>query len=480
MPLRPTQAWPLRPHPADDRNQLILRGFLRHGAALAIAGGLAASAAGPVSADVIAFTRIADQHTLVDGGTGTFSGFRTTFNTWQKVPTIDGGEVVFVGYGNGVLLPPFRYVKQTGIYAGIGDVVRKIVDIYTSVPACGGDFLTFFPPSKAGDYVAFRAVTSEGAAGVFRVHDGEVTALACAGPGGTEPPDYPGATFMTFGEPSVDAHGTVVFRGGTDQDPMYVPQGIYKSLVGVDGLEVVADRSTDGDTAFVGFGGGGNNTKRAAIVDGVTAFLVDEKEVPGISICGSCLDGFAAKHSAIFVDDGEGLQRIIAGREDRDFDGKTVAGVGLPDIDANGAIAFWANTSRDGVLDEAIFRADDGAFTIVADFDTLIPETNLTFAYFGSNGETPGHHNPSIDGGIVVFQGAPDLTLFNVGIYASVDGDLIKVVAPGDNLDGMAVVKTYLGYEAVDGTSIAFMVQLKDHIGRKQFAIYRADLMPVF
>jgi hypothetical protein len=57
-------------------------------------------------------------------------------------------------------------------------------------------------------------------------------------------------------------------------------------------------------------------------------------------------------------------------------------------------------------------------------------------------------------------------------------GDLRKVVAPGDSLDGKTVAKTYLGYEAVNGTSIALMVQLRDHHGRKELAIYRADLMP--
>jgi hypothetical protein len=421
--------------------------------------------------------KIANQYKNIPSGTGKFTGFRTTVNTSKMVPTISGRAVVFVGYGNWVTLPSGRFAKQTGIYHGTGGKVRKIVDMATPVPECGGEFQTFFTPSKSGGHVAFRAITTEAEQGIFRVHDGQVSAIACSGPGGTEAPDYPGATFMTFGEPSVDKNGTVVFRGGTDKDPLYVPVGLYKSSLGGGGLQVITDRSVTNDPVFVSFGAGGTNTKIASIDNGVTAFLADAKLYPG-QVCGGCLDGFAAKESAIWIYDGQSIEKIVHSDTWPKGAANFISSLGLPDIDRAGRIVFWANTAGYQLANQGIYRYYRGRLKRIADFDTVIPGTDQTFGYFGGNGHTPGHHNPSIDGNIIAFQGAPDMTLMNIGIYAWVKGELVKVVAPGDRIGNKTVTDTYLGYEAVSNGSIALMVQLRSGSGKNQLVVYRADLLP--
>ena len=233
----------------------------------------------------------------------------------------------------------------------------------------------------------------------------------------------------------MDRHGTVVINGGTNLDPLYVPCGLYKSDPGSDEVEVIADRRLASDPVFVSFKFG-STFKIASIVDGIAAFEADIKLFPG-DLCGCCLDGFGAKLGAIWLYDGETIKQIVSWNTKPRDAPNFISALSVPDSDGAGFVAFWANASAYRHHHEGIYRYYRGELRKIADFETIIPGTDQKFASFIGNG--PVSRPVSIRGDIVAFQGAPDLTLFNVGIYVWVAGELVKLIAPGDELGDQTV-----------------------------------------
>ena len=106
------------------------------GAALVIA--VPAALAAPIE---FTFTRIADTSTPIPSGTGNFTLF-------SQSPSIDGGDVAFLGFGD----PSFT---QQGIYSTVGGL-NAVANTSTAIPSGTGNF-TFFGnnPSISGGDVAF-------------------------------------------------------------------------------------------------------------------------------------------------------------------------------------------------------------------------------------------------------------------------------------------------------------------------------------
>jgi hypothetical protein len=90
---------------------------------------------------------------------------------------------------------------------------------------------------------------------------------------------------------------------------------------------------------------------------------------------------------------------------------------------------------------------------VVADTTTPIPDGSGNFADFGSTS--------SISGKSVAFDGRNDSG--QRGIYTDIGGELIKVIAIGDELDGLTVTSVAsIGTNGLSGNRIVFRVEFMD------------------
>ena len=142
------------------------------GAALVIA--VPAALAAPLE---FTFTKIADTNTPIPGGTGTFTGFGVA-------PSIDGGDVAFIGFGD----PGFTAL---GIYSTVGGTLGVVANLNTPIPGGTGNFTNlgsnFDNPSIDGGVVAFHG-TGTGQQGIYSKVGGTLGAVADLNtpiPGGT-------------------------------------------------------------------------------------------------------------------------------------------------------------------------------------------------------------------------------------------------------------------------------------------------------
>ena len=402
----------------------------------------------PVPADppTFVFTKI-DKDTPIPGGTGTFTYIDSPSYNEKMIPTIDGKTVAFVGFG------PF---SQSGVYAGEGpgdgSSLKMVVNRDTPIPDGSGAFKDFHAVSIAGQFLAFRGTgAAVGQVGIYRKSGGTLTRIADVQ---TEIPDRMGDLFGGFIDPSVDRDGTVAFRGGF----IYLRGlGVYKSVGNT--LETVADIETPVpgipntlfDSRLTG-----SQTDYVSIANGVVVFFME-------SWYG------AQPWAGLYAHQGGSIAKAVDYNTQPQGASNAFVPLGMPATDAQGNIVFWGSTSPGGLVEEnGIYLHREGALSRIADLQTQIPGTTDTFESFGLMFQTP-----SVDGDLVVFMGAATTNFADFGIYADVAGELLKVVAPGEMLDGKLVTRLYLGDEAVSDQSIAFLVGLED--GRH--AIYRADLL---
>jgi hypothetical protein len=130
-----------------------------------------------------------------------------------------------------------------------------------------------------------------------------------------------------------------------------------------------------------------------------------------------------------------------------------------------GSVAFSGFSPAGG---EGIYVDTGGVLRAVADTSTGIPGTRRTFSTFGEVSLDRGNLAFSADG----------------GIYAELDGTLMKILEPGDMLDGGIVVGVgspvfpaagSLSREALSGNEIAFQVTLEEPTsGSRSQAIFVA------
>jgi hypothetical protein len=404
----------------------------------------------PVFADppAFTFTKIADKDTPIPGGTGVFTGFGFGIGIDNKTPTIDGKTVAFVNTGT---------FSQAGIYAGEGpgdgSSLRMVVNKETPIPDANGTFKDFFAVSMAGEHLAFRGTGVEvGQVGIYRKSGDTLTAIADIQ---TEVPGRQGDPFGGFVDPSVDRDGTVVFKGG------FIYRrglGLYKS----DGntLETVADI----DTPVPGNPGQNFNSKLAdtdlvTIANGVVVFF-------GESYYYS--DG--TPWQGVYQQRTGSISKVVDFNTQPSGASNTFAPLGMPATDGQGNIVFWGDTSPGALVQEnGIYLYRQGDLFLIADLETTVPGSTVTFATVGE-----GLLTPSVDGDLIAFMGAATTNPADLGIYADVAGELTKVIAPGDTLDGKVVMTLHLGDEAVSDNSIAFLVRFEED---RSYAVYRADLV---
>ena len=97
------------------------------------------------------FTLIADNHTPVPGGTGTFSGFYDN-------RAIHQGNVVFIGWDS---------QGKTGIYSFKNGQLTIVADTHTTVPGTTSLFSDFNDVDLARSRIAFTGDWAGGNQGVF-------------------------------------------------------------------------------------------------------------------------------------------------------------------------------------------------------------------------------------------------------------------------------------------------------------------------
>ncbi len=116
------------------------------------------------------FTKIADTNTPIPGGVGNF----TSFGSW---PSIDGVNVAFRGFGSS---------GQQGIYTRTNASLTKVADTNTPIPGGRRNFTFFYEPSLDSGNVAFVGYGT-GQRGVYAHISGALTMVANTRRGTTYP-----------------------------------------------------------------------------------------------------------------------------------------------------------------------------------------------------------------------------------------------------------------------------------------------------
>ncbi|MDA2921477.1 hypothetical protein MYX76_18630, partial [Desulfobacterota bacterium AH_259_B03_O07] len=157
--------------------------------------------------DIGGLSVVADKSTMIPGGTGTFTGV-------SGPPSLDGGNVAFLGFSN--------FGDQHGIYTDIGGL-GVVADFSTMIPGGTGTFTGFPFLSLDGGNVAFLGFGTFGEQQGIYTDIGGLGVVADLGtmiPGGT-------GNFTAFGAPSLSG-GNVAFKGSAPSQ-----QGIYTDIGGL-------------------------------------------------------------------------------------------------------------------------------------------------------------------------------------------------------------------------------------------------------
>jgi hypothetical protein len=168
--------------------------------------------------------RIADLNTAIPNGSGNFLSFGSSFQPGD--PCISGSNVVFYATGSS---------GQAGVYAYINNVLIRVADTATAIPAGTGNF-TAGPgdPCIGGDVVTFVGSGPGGQEGVYVYRSGTLNVVAdthTAIPGGT-------GNFTVAPTDPCTSGDAVAFVGNGSSGQ----QGVYLSIAGA--LSTVADTHT--------------------------------------------------------------------------------------------------------------------------------------------------------------------------------------------------------------------------------------------
>ncbi len=346
----------------------------------------------------------------------------------------------------------------------------KIVDENTPIPGGGGFFWGFGSPSMGNGNVMFRGYTLASNHDLY-VANGGLTLIAGLNtpiPGGT-------GNFTSISSTSFDGNDVVFYGLGSSEQ-----KGIYSTF---GGLHAIADKNTpfpgggtilsftsdlsmDGEAAaFVAH----STTEAKALfldVDGVglSVIMDDNTVMPGST---ETFDGFGNASVS-------GQNVAFSGNDTSNHDGAyaQIGGTLLVAADTNTpvpeGIGNFTNIGNDpsmsgervafqarGVAGEGIYTYYQGTINVVADLTTLLPN--------GSTFQELGGYELSLDGENVAFFGT---TALGKEIYAYFNQTLVKIIAPGDVLDGRIVSLLSMDKEALHGGDLAFHVRFSnDEVG---------------
>jgi hypothetical protein len=350
----------------------------------------------------------------------------------------------------------------------------KIADTTTAVPATVGNFTLFNSPViDQGGNVAFLGV-GVGTQGIYRWSGGALQKVAdtlTLIPSGT-------GTFTSFGQPSISA-GRLAFQGvGTAQE------GIYTFGAGV--LSKLVNKTTPKPD-----GGGFSNFGDPNLIGSTVSFLANSSNSAGAyAVAGASVLSLVNTSSAIpqgsgtfssfdnTIGDGNSYWFVGRGVDQVGIYKKTgnvtsvVLDVSTPTPGTTGKFTSIGNLSLDGsnlsfngVMGSVhgVYGVIDGAPRRFVDTTVMIPGGKGRFSQFGDS---------AIGGSSVAFVGYD--RQFNPGIYAWVNGEVIRVIDTGVTLGGKVITGLDMSRDSVVGNKITFSVQFAD----RSSGVYSASLVP--
>ncbi|WP_425398355.1 hypothetical protein [Aeoliella sp.] len=368
------------------------------------------------------FIPFATNHTQIPGAVegATFSNL--------PLPSLRAGNVVFQGEG----------VGNVGIYAYRAGELEVLANQDTSVPNDSGTFSDFGSPSLDTEFnVAFRGVSSTGVLGVYTVVDGVVESIADTNT--NIPGVIPQVTFSDVSDPWIE-NGNVVFRGvGAGVS------GVYTTLGG--SLRRVASTTTsipDGTGDFTAFG------------RYIQTSLSQTPAIGGntIAFYGEGSGG----QQGIYAEINGSLVRIA----DTNTEIPDSGGARFPGFDVGGRLA--ASTYDDGVVFVAgldsdpfpnrlgIYKWWNGQLMTIADQSTVVTETSGTLQSFGEAQGTSFYQDE------YSFLGQDSSGTDSQGIFTIIEGQLIRVLANSDTLEGKSVAAMGSYGQGIEDGSVVFNI----------------------
>ena len=331
----------------------------------------------------------------------------------MNAPVIDkGGNVAFLGAG----------ATNLGIYRWSNGSLVRVADTSTPIPSGTGAFSTFGQPSISGGVLAFQGVGAS-QEGIYTFSSG---VLSKAVNRSTPRPD--GGGFSDFGDPTL-TNNTLAFvaSSGLDRGAYAVAGAAITSIVNTStpipggwGTFSSFDNAVSDGTNYWYVGKGMNQVgiyKR----NGVTSVIIDQNtQIPGT----------AGKFTSI----------------------------GNLSLDGQ-------NLSFNGVMGEVhgVYGVVDGTPRRFVDTNTPIPGGNGRFTQFGVS---------AIGGASVAFVGYDQKT--TPGIYAWINGELVRVIDTGVTLNGKVITDLDMSRDAVVGNKLTFQAQFSD----RSSGIFSAMLLP--
>lgn len=327
-----------------------------------------------------------------------------------------GGNVAFRAEGSD---------GQIGAYTDIGGVLGLVADTNTSIPGGSGSFTEL--GRSIGGSVSFDGVNvvfrGEGSSAQDGVYTNEGGALRIVADTATPIPGGAG-NFVGFRfDPSIDS-GNIAFAGGDTAG--FSLGGVYTEIGGL--LSVVADGSTP-------IPGGSGNFSSFDIVS------MDGTDV--------AFRGFAPTFIGLvtYID---GVFNVVMDQNTPipgDTGNFTLFGAATLD---GGNVVFLGGKNADLT---GVYTDLGGTLRVVADKNTPVPlgTGNFTDFFFGPVA--------AIDNGNIAFMGA---RFSSAGMYAEMNGSLMKIVDETDALDGASAVLLDGGPEALGGNQAAFWAGFPD------------------
>ena len=359
------------------------------------------------------FQKVADSHTPIPGGRGTFSSFSpsepegSASSNTPFHPSISGEVVAFWGRGE----------NGEGIYKHVEGTLSRVVD--TQEPGAAlGSFSTLSEPSLSRNNVAFSTV-HEGFVSIFAEIQGTVVEI-------TSQRIVP----QPWSKPSIDE--TTVVYAALSESSSGDGSGVY---VYEDGEIFEAKRTGDptlpttGSCTFLEFDG--PSKKNGFLAFRYTSRCDDRPPTSGIYLDGNLI---ATTETAV-------------PGHDRSF-----SSFGTPSQN-NGFLAFYAHADESL---SGIYLYEHEELLTVADSHTFVPNSEESFASFDA---------PSTSESKVAFSTGS-------GIYLYSNRALVKVLDTSDLLDGKAIQSLHLGQEGFSSPSLVFRVTFVD----RSEAIYRAEI----
>ncbi len=316
---------------------------------------------------------------------------------------------------DGVVAFKGGYLGGSGIYTGSGGPTTTIAD-------SSGEFAQFGEPSiNAGGTVAFFASPKTGGTGIYTHKAGTITPIALSS----------GPIFSGFNsELSINSGGTVAFYGQRAQTAGNGVVGIY---TGNGGPITTVVQNTDPDFAAIGV--------RQSINDaGTVAFIARPSA--------------ASTAAGIFTRNASVTQQIV----EASLPGAGSIFNGAPDapsINSTGTVAFVVGNNPEG---RGIYFGSGGTPLDIPDSGN--PGSPTTFVDGRGPFGDQFYDGPAInDDGMIAFQSVLDAGF--QGIFTGPDPILDKVIAVGDALFGSTVNQLVFGHQGLNnGGQIAFWYRL--------------------